>query len=195
MRNNTDLYLQPFRMYGIASVTKLFKENLSQEMHFSHFCSVQAPFNSVSRYRRKDSFEANPLCSLSLFCDRNFSSLLVYSFFCFLSTFICETTFRVRCLNILYTCTTLCNTVQHCTTLWNTVQHCATLYLLPCTSLCSTLSRSPHTSQSHLSLQIYLNVSFVFTPRPSPPKPLPLQISLRYNDPSRDMIPYTDRSW
>jgi len=121
MRNSTDFCLQPFSavcMYGTAIATELCKEMLSQEVHFSHFCNVQTPFNSVFRYRRKDSFEVNPLCSLSLSRDRNFSSPLVYSFFCFLSTFICETTFRVRRLNILYTCTTLYNTVQHCTTLY-----------------------------------------------------------------------------
>jgi len=139
-------------------------------VHFSHVCNgtAQTPFNSVFRYRRKDSFEVNPLCSLSLslcFCDRNFSSPLVYSFFCFPLAFICETTFSVIHL-------------------YSTV---------PCTSFCSRLSRSPHASQCHLSLQIYLNVFCVYVQAPRPPRPAPpvMQVCLRYNAPSRDMIPYT----
>jgi len=80
-------------------------------MHFSHFCNgtAQTPFNSVFRYRRKDSFEVNPLCSLSLslLWPKLLLSFGIFFFFCFFSAFVCEATFSVRRLHILYTCTAL----------------------------------------------------------------------------------------
>jgi len=59
-------------------------------MHFSHFCNAtnQTPFNSVFRYRRKDSFEVNPLCSLSFVTETSPLLWFILSFASFQHVYV-----------------------------------------------------------------------------------------------------------